>query len=186
MRFNPPPNWPPAPPGWTPPPGWQPDPSWPPVPPGWQLWVEDRPARGKAALIIGALVATLLIVVGVVVAIVVTRPTPDVTVKPATPTQTEQTDEQQIEAVVEKFQSAWNERDFAAFEPIVCQEMRDAEEFNENDFLAAREDSDDMNISVESVEVDGDSATVSVKPAGGVARDVPFAREDGDWKWCDP
>src|SRR6478735_5225408 len=100
MRFNPPPNWPPA-------------------PPGWQLWVEDRPARGKAALIIGALVATLLIVVGVVVAIVVTRPTPDVTVKPAMPTQTEQTDEQQIEAVVEKFQSAWNERDFAAFEPIV-------------------------------------------------------------------
>ncbi|MFF5260513.1 DUF4429 domain-containing protein [Actinomadura viridis] len=38
-RFNPPPTWPPTPPGWTPPPGWQPDPSWPPPPQGWQLWV---------------------------------------------------------------------------------------------------------------------------------------------------
>jgi hypothetical protein len=45
MRFNPPPNWPPAPAGWQPPPGWQPDPSWPAAPPGWQLWVEDTPAQ---------------------------------------------------------------------------------------------------------------------------------------------
>jgi len=41
MRFNPPPNWPPAPPGWAPDAGWAPDPSWPPPPPGWQLWVDD-------------------------------------------------------------------------------------------------------------------------------------------------
>jgi hypothetical protein len=41
MRFNPPPGWPSAPPGWEPPPGWQPNPSWPPPPPGWQLWVDD-------------------------------------------------------------------------------------------------------------------------------------------------
>lgn len=43
MRFNPPPNWPPAPPGWVPPAGWEPDPAWGPPPYGWQLWVEDRP-----------------------------------------------------------------------------------------------------------------------------------------------
>lgn len=42
MRFNPPPNWPPAPPGWEPPPGWRPPPSWGSVPNGWQLWVDDR------------------------------------------------------------------------------------------------------------------------------------------------
>lgn len=41
MRFNPPPNWPPAPPGWAPDPNWAPDPTWPPPPPGWQLWVDD-------------------------------------------------------------------------------------------------------------------------------------------------
>lgn len=41
-RFNPPPNWPEAPPGWTPPQGWQPDPSWGPVPEGWSLWINER------------------------------------------------------------------------------------------------------------------------------------------------
>ena len=54
-RFNPPPNWPPPPPGFVPPPRWQPDPAWPPPPPGWQLWVPDddtvptRRAGGAAA-----------------------------------------------------------------------------------------------------------------------------------------
>lgn len=38
-RFNPPPNWPAAPAGWQPGPGWRPDPSWPAPPPGWPLWV---------------------------------------------------------------------------------------------------------------------------------------------------
>jgi hypothetical protein len=40
-RFNPPPGWPPAPEGFTPPPDWRPDPAWPPAPPGWQLWLDD-------------------------------------------------------------------------------------------------------------------------------------------------
>lgn len=46
MRFNPPPNWPPVPPGWAPDANWIPDPAWPPPPPGWQLWVDD--AEGAA------------------------------------------------------------------------------------------------------------------------------------------
>jgi hypothetical protein len=37
-RFNPPPGWPAAPPGWTPPLGWAPDPAWPPAPADWQFW----------------------------------------------------------------------------------------------------------------------------------------------------
>lgn len=41
MRFNPPPNWPQPPAGWTPPPGWEPDPSWPQPPPGWQVWLDE-------------------------------------------------------------------------------------------------------------------------------------------------
>lgn len=40
-RFNPPPNWPAAPAGWTPPPGWQPDPAWGPPPPDWPEWVSN-------------------------------------------------------------------------------------------------------------------------------------------------
>ena len=42
-RFNPPPNWPAPPVGWTPSPGWAPDPAWGPVPDGWQLWVDEAP-----------------------------------------------------------------------------------------------------------------------------------------------
>lgn len=42
MRFNPPPNWPRFPNGWTPPPGWQPDPLWPQPPFGWPLWVDEE------------------------------------------------------------------------------------------------------------------------------------------------
>jgi hypothetical protein len=45
MRYNPPPNWPLPPAGWTPPPGWQPDPAWGPAPDGWQVWIEDAAKR---------------------------------------------------------------------------------------------------------------------------------------------
>jgi len=41
MKFNPPPNWPAPPEGFTPGPEWTPDPNLPAPPPGWQLWVED-------------------------------------------------------------------------------------------------------------------------------------------------
>lgn len=47
QHFNPPPGWPPVPPGWTPPPDWKPDPAWPEPPTGWQLWV-DKPLGGQA------------------------------------------------------------------------------------------------------------------------------------------
>ena len=40
-RYNPPPNWPAPPAGWTPP-RLQPDPAWGPAPQGWKLWVDDR------------------------------------------------------------------------------------------------------------------------------------------------
>lgn len=49
MRFNPPPNWPPAPPGWAPDANWAPDPTWPPPPPGWQLWVDDTHGAAPGA-----------------------------------------------------------------------------------------------------------------------------------------
>ncbi len=81
MRFNPPPNWPQPPAGWTPPPGWEPDPAWGPVPPGWQLWVADNRPRdappygappgkstgSKTGLIVGAVSVVLLLLVGAAV-----------------------------------------------------------------------------------------------------------------------
>jgi len=41
MRFNPPPNWPQPPAGWSPPADWKPDPSWPQPPFGWALWIAE-------------------------------------------------------------------------------------------------------------------------------------------------
>ena len=50
MRFNTPPGWPPAPPGFAPAPGWKPDPAWPPAPTGWNFWIPDteEPAHANA------------------------------------------------------------------------------------------------------------------------------------------
>jgi hypothetical protein len=185
MRFNPPPNWPPVPPGWTPPAGWQPDPSWPPPPPGWQLWVPEGSSRRKTGLIVGGLVAVLLLVAGVVITVVVLRsPSEGTTTKSTQTSANQKTDEEQIEDAVKAFEAAWNDRDFEAFEPILCEEMRNDKEFNEKDFLAARSDTGELNLAVESVEVDGDSATATVTHEGEGADDIDFVREDGSWKWC--
>lgn len=40
-RFNPPPNWPAMPAGWSPPRNWQAPANWPAPPPSWQFWVAD-------------------------------------------------------------------------------------------------------------------------------------------------
>ena len=63
--------------------------------------------------------------------------------------------------------------------------MRNADEFNEDDFLEARDVREDMDVSVVSVEVDGDSATASVKQVGEDPNDIGFVREGGEWKWCE-
>ena len=57
VRLNPPPGWPPVPPGWAPPPGWQPDPSWPDPPPGWNLWIKDTTARDWQLRAAGCVIA---------------------------------------------------------------------------------------------------------------------------------
>ncbi len=49
LRFNPPPNWPQPPPGWTPPTDWKADPRWGPTPAGWRFWVDDAPSAPAPA-----------------------------------------------------------------------------------------------------------------------------------------
>lgn len=73
MTFNPPPGWPPMPPGWSPPSGWRPDPSWPPAPPGWSFW-SDMPISDASQLPHGRSAAgsrTLGITVAVAAAVIV-------------------------------------------------------------------------------------------------------------------
>lgn len=52
MKFRTPPEWPPAPDGWVPDPGWQPDATWPAAPRGWDFWVNDYgvPVEAPAGL----------------------------------------------------------------------------------------------------------------------------------------
>ena len=66
--FNAPPGWP-VPAGFVPPPGWAPDPAWPPAPAGWVYWLPSGPA-GDAPDPRRRATGTVLIVVGVVVALV--------------------------------------------------------------------------------------------------------------------
>ena len=49
QSFNPPPNWPRPPAGWSPPADWRSDPSWGPAPAGWAFWVDDEPATPPPA-----------------------------------------------------------------------------------------------------------------------------------------
>lgn len=188
MRFNPPPNWPPSPPGWTPPPGWQPDPTWPPPPPGWQLWVPDAPAgRSRTPLIIGGAVAAVLVVIGVVLAVVLTGSDDSggVASSRSATSAPDATDEEQIEERVKEFEDAWNNEDFGAIEEIVCEQIKGEPDFTEQDFLESRSDTGRLNLSFEGADIDGDTAVVDIRDEGQSTKEFDFAREDGEWLWCE-
>lgn len=51
MKFNPPPNWPRFPDGWTPPNHWVPDATWPPPPFGWPLWLPEPVPSSRVSLV---------------------------------------------------------------------------------------------------------------------------------------
>ena len=187
MRFNPPPNWPPAPPGWTPPPGWRPDPSWPALPQAWPLWVPDAPRR-KTGLIVGALAATLLIGVGVVAVVatsggstngMATRPAGTSAVEP------ERSDEEQVRDVVDRFEQSWNDEDFDAMSEILCEDMRNHPQFDPSIMSEMRAGSDTLALTVAQLDIDGDSATATILNRGADPDDIEFAREEGEWKWCE-
>src|SRR5215203_3537790 len=68
-KFNPPPNWPAPPPGWTPPQGWKAPANWPPPPKGWKFWLPDEKdgswfGRHKTLTSVGGLAALVLVLIG--------------------------------------------------------------------------------------------------------------------------
>ena len=183
MLFNPPPNWPPAPPGWAPPPGWQPDAAWPPLPPGWPLWVPDAPRR-KTGLAIGALGVVLAVCIGSVVAIVaITRSS----AIPGTPTFTAEalSDEDRVHNVVDRFEQAWNDADVDALRQLFCVDMRTDREFDEESLREVVETGGDLSLTIAELVINGDEATATILNDGEDPDDIGFVREDGDWKWCD-
>lgn len=187
MRFNPPPNWPPVPPGWTPPAGWQPDPSWPPPPPGWPLWVQTGSTGRRTALILGSVAAVLLIAVAAVVTVAVTRdgPTAGPNGTPTTTTAAALSDEEQIEKVVEQFQQAWNNQEFDDLRNLMCSTMRADEQFSRANFTDMRDELGQLDLTVTSIEVTGKKADTVIENDGKDPDDIAFSYENGEWKWCE-
>jgi hypothetical protein len=184
MRFNPPPNWPSAPPGWTPPADWRPDPSWPPLPPGWQLWVPDAP-RARIGLVIGALAVTLLVGIGVVIAVVAVNGGSTIPGTPTTTVEAEKSDEDKVRDVVDHFEQAWNDEDFSALTELFCEDMRNDPDFSHSALREVRDTGGELLLKITSLAVDGKTATATILNHGDDPDDIAFVREDGDWKWCE-
>lgn len=72
-RWNPPPGWPEAPPGFLPSSGWSPDPAWPPPPPGWRFVVENETYRRRllVMMVVSAGAAVMLAVLAFAAALTV-------------------------------------------------------------------------------------------------------------------
>jgi hypothetical protein len=92
-------------------------------------------------------------------------------------------DEASIRATVQEWQEASNRNDFEAWSALTCEadlKSVDRSVWGSNG---------PGEMTVNSVHVDGDKATISVtqtftKGGGGTVDDVGFVREDGKWKWC--
>jgi hypothetical protein len=184
MHFNQPPNWPPAPPGWTPPAGWVPDPSWPPPPPGWRLWVPEpsSSATRRRTLLAAALAVALLIGVGVIAigATSVHSVAGTPTRQPGPPP----SDEDLVRAVVDRFEQTWNAEDFDALSELLCEEMRNDPQFDRTLMSEMRSTSGTLTLTVAELVIEGDEATATVLNEGLDPDDIDFTRENGEWKWC--
>lgn len=105
---------------------------------------------------------------------------------PACPTVAAQTDDDLVRAAVEQFEQTWNGRDFEAWSNLLCKDIRGKDEFNEIAFGDMRAITGRLLLDVTSLDIQGDQATAIVEQHGEDADDITFAREDGDWKWCEP
>ena len=143
-----------------------------------------NPPRRKAGLILGALAAMLLIAVGVVIAFVATSRAP-ITGSARPATATEQTEAERLFDAIDRFEQAWNDEDFDALTGLMCTDMTQDPEFDADALRALRDEAGRMDVTINSVDVDGDSATANLTQRGDDPEDVEFVREDGDWKMCD-
>jgi hypothetical protein len=152
------------------------------MPPGWPLWVPDAP-RGKTGLIIGAIAVTLLVGLGVAIAAANWAPT--VTGTPTTVVEAEKSDEDLVRDVVDQFEQAWNDEDFAALTALFCEDMRNDPDFSRSALREVRDTGGELLLKITSLDVDGKAATATILNHGAEPDDIAFVREDGDWKWCE-
>jgi hypothetical protein len=155
------------------------------MPPGWPLWVPDAP-RSKTGLIIGAIAVTLLIGVGVVIAVVVAmNRASTVPGIPTTAIEAAKSDEDKVRDVVDQFEQAWNDEDFTALTKLFCEDMRNDPDFSRSALREVRDTGGELLLKITTLDVDGKTATATILNHGEEPDDIAFVREDGDWKWCE-
>lgn len=185
MRFNPPPNWPPAPPGWTPPADWRPDPSWPPSPAGWPLWLPERRSGRRTALVLGSVAAALLVAATAVIGIAMARDGQSTGARGDQPTTAPaRSDEDQIETTVAQFQQAWNGEEYDTLRNLMCAEMRADARFSRANFAKLRDGMGTLDLTISSIEVTGTTAMTVIEDDGAHPDEIAFSYENGQWKWC--
>lgn len=210
MRYNPPPNWPAPPPGWTPRPGWEPSPEWGPEPPGWPLWVDEPPlsaatydpppAYADPGYVhqpaypqqvgygvappqqrrTGALWAAIIGVVAVVATVLAVLLIAGTDLLGAS-------DEDQIRATVSAMETAYNDADPQSFRALICEDRRDEFPTDADDMRQTLQFGGEITLIIDRVYVDGDRATAEV--SGEILSDDfdetwRFIREGDEWLWC--
>lgn len=114
-----------------------------------------------------------------------TRSTTGAAVPSAGVTTLPRSDEDQITALVDAFEHAWNGRQFGALRDLMCAEMRSQSEFGEDGLREARADSGRLDLEITELEITGDSAESIIENNGDDPDDIAFVREGGEWKWCE-
>ena len=94
-------------------------------------------------------------------------------------------DEDQVRDVVDRFEQSWNDEDFDAMSELLCEEMRNDPEFGPSEMSEMRELGGTLTLMIADLVIDGDAATATILNNGEDPDDIEFAREDGDWKWCE-
>ena len=143
-----------------------------------------NPPRRKTGLILGAF-AAMLIAVGVVIAFVATSHKAPIAGSARPGPATEQTEAERLFDAIDRFEQAWNDEDFDALTGLMCTDLIGDPEFDADALRALRDGAGRMDVTINSVDVDGDSATANLTQRGEGPEDVGFVREDGDWKMCD-
>jgi hypothetical protein len=114
-----------------------------------------------------------------------TRSTTGAAVPPAGVTALPRSDEDQIAALVDAFEQAWNGRQFGELRGLMCEEMRSQSEFGEDGLRAARAGSGRLDLEITELDITGDSAESVIENNGDDPDDIAFVREGGEWKWCE-
>ena len=90
-----------------------------------------------------------------------------------------------MRAVVDRFEQSWNDEDFDAMSEILCEDMRNDPEFDPSVMSEMRSVAGRLTLTVTDLYVNGDAATATILNQGEDPDDIYFARENGEWKWCE-